>query len=98
MIGIVEAMIISSVFFLCRHILGYAYSNDLEVINYVAQIVPLLCLSVSSDSLAGILCGKFLFIDGITYKSQTLGIRIVVQCENVMFYVQELLEVVDFSE
>ncbi|KAI9085612.1 hypothetical protein K1719_032455 [Acacia pycnantha] len=56
-IGIAEAVVISLVFFFCRRILGYAYSNDLEVINYVAQMVPFLCLSVSSDTLAGILCG-----------------------------------------
>ncbi|XP_028785538.1 protein DETOXIFICATION 9-like [Neltuma alba] len=56
-IGIAEAVVLSTAFFFCRHILGYAYSSDLEVINYVAEMVPLLCISVSADSLAGILCG-----------------------------------------
>lgn len=56
-IGIAEAAVISTAFFFCRRILGYAFSNDLEVVDHVAQLVPFLCLSVSSDSLAGILCG-----------------------------------------
>ncbi|KAI4346938.1 hypothetical protein L6164_007801 [Bauhinia variegata] len=56
-LGIADAVFWSSVFFCCRNILGYAYSNDKEVVDYVADMVPLLCLSVSSDSLIGILSG-----------------------------------------
>lgn len=56
-IGIAEAIIVST-FFLCfRNILGYAYSNDEQVVNYIAKMVPLLCVSVSADSLIGALSG-----------------------------------------
>ncbi|RHN49668.1 putative multi antimicrobial extrusion protein [Medicago truncatula] len=56
-IGIAEAIIVST-FFLCfRNILGYAYSNDEQVVNYIADMVPLLCVSVSADSLIGALSG-----------------------------------------
>ncbi|KAH1248358.1 Protein DETOXIFICATION 9 [Glycine max] len=36
---------------------GYAYSNDKEVIDYVAEMAPLLCVSVTADSLIGALSG-----------------------------------------
>lgn len=56
-IGIAEAIIVST-FFLCfRNILGYAYSNDQQVVDYIADMVPLLCVSVSADSLIGALSG-----------------------------------------
>jgi len=54
---VAEAVIVSTVFFSCRHILGYAYSNDMEVVDYVSSIAPLLCVSVSADSLIGALSG-----------------------------------------
>ncbi|WVZ13403.1 hypothetical protein V8G54_010969 [Vigna mungo] len=56
-LAVAEAVVVSTVFFSCRHILGYAYSNDMEVVDYVASIAPLLCVSVSVDSLIGALSG-----------------------------------------
>ncbi|OIW07383.1 hypothetical protein TanjilG_10218 [Lupinus angustifolius] len=56
-IGMAEAVIVSTFFYCCRHILGYAYSNDKEVVDYVAEMVPLLCVSVSADSIIGALSG-----------------------------------------
>ncbi|RZC10249.1 Protein DETOXIFICATION 14 isoform B [Glycine soja] len=56
-LGVAEAVIVSSVFISCRHVLGYAYSNDKEVIDYVAEMAPLLCVSVTADSLIGALSG-----------------------------------------
>lgn len=64
-IGIAEAVIVSIFFYCCRHILGYAYSNDKEVVDYVAEMVPLLCVSVSADSIIGALSGEFLFAETI---------------------------------
>jgi len=58
-LGVAEAVIVSTVFMSCRHILGYAYSNDMEVVDYVASMAPLLCVSVSVDSLIGALSGEF---------------------------------------
>ncbi|MED6142993.1 hypothetical protein PIB30_002817 [Stylosanthes scabra] len=52
-----EAILVSSALFCLRHVLGYAFSNEIEVVHYVAKIVPLLCLSVSVDSFLGILSG-----------------------------------------
>lgn len=58
-LGIAEAVIVSTFFVCCRHILGYAYSNDKQVVDYVTEMVPLLCVSVSADSLIGALSGEF---------------------------------------
>lgn len=56
-VGIVEAIIVSTFFICFRHIIGYAYSNDKQVVDYISDMVPLLCMSVSADSLNGALSG-----------------------------------------
>ncbi|KAE9604902.1 hypothetical protein Lal_00036875 [Lupinus albus] len=56
-IGIVEAVIFSTFFYCSRNILGYAYINDKEVVDYFADMVPLLCDSISADSVIGVLSG-----------------------------------------
>ncbi|KAF9623474.1 hypothetical protein IFM89_003058 [Coptis chinensis] len=48
---------VSATLFASRNILGYAYSNEKEVIDYVTTLVPLVCLSVIMDSLQGVLSG-----------------------------------------
>ncbi|KAE8056010.1 hypothetical protein FH972_012813 [Carpinus fangiana] len=52
-LAVAEAGVVSSALYCSRHVLGYAYSNEKEVEEYVAKMVPLLCLSVSMDSLLG---------------------------------------------
>lgn len=59
MLGVAEAIIVSTFFICFRHILGYAYSNDEQVVAYISEMVPLLCISVSADSLIGALSGEF---------------------------------------
>ncbi|KAL5722070.1 hypothetical protein ACHQM5_005637 [Ranunculus cassubicifolius] len=56
-IAATETIIVSSTLFACRKFVGYAFSNEAEVINYVADMVPLICLSVIMDSLQGVLSG-----------------------------------------
>ena len=56
-IAIGEALIGGTVLFCSRDILAYAYSNEKEVVDYVKDMVPWLCLSVGADSLVGILSG-----------------------------------------
>ncbi|XP_042504059.1 protein DETOXIFICATION 14-like [Macadamia integrifolia] len=57
LIAVTETLIVSSILFSCRHILGYAFSNEKEVIEYVKEMVPLICISVIMDSLQGVLSG-----------------------------------------
>ncbi|MED6142994.1 hypothetical protein PIB30_002818 [Stylosanthes scabra] len=56
-VAVVEAAIVSSFFICFRNVLGYAYSNDMQVIENVAKMAPLLCVSVTADSLIGVLSG-----------------------------------------
>ncbi|KAF5183012.1 Detoxification-like protein [Thalictrum thalictroides] len=56
-IAVVETIIVSSTLFASRKILGYAYSNKEEEIDYVTGMVPLICLSVIMNSLQGVLSG-----------------------------------------
>ncbi|KAG4114597.1 hypothetical protein ERO13_D12G055200v2 [Gossypium hirsutum] len=57
LVTLAEAVIASVILFCCRHIFGYAYSDDKEVVNNVAKMVPLMCLSIIMDSLHVVLAG-----------------------------------------
>lgn len=59
LVTLTEAVIASVSLFCCRHIFGYAYSDDKEVVNNVAKMVPLMCLSIIMDSLHVVLAGQF---------------------------------------
>ncbi|KAK4367952.1 hypothetical protein RND71_011744 [Anisodus tanguticus] len=43
-LAVVETVVVSIVTFLCRRVLGKAYSNDQQVVDYVAAIAPFLHL------------------------------------------------------
>lgn len=50
-------VIISSIVFASRSVFGYIFSKDKEVVDYVTSMAPLICLSVISDNLHGVLSG-----------------------------------------
>ncbi|KAI3849223.1 hypothetical protein MKX03_001622 [Papaver bracteatum] len=52
-----ETVIVSSALFACRYIVGYAYSNGKEVVDYMTAMVPLICLSAILDGLQIVLGG-----------------------------------------
>lgn len=52
-----EAVLLSTIIFACRNVLGYSFSNEQDVVDYVTDMVPLLCLSVILDTLHGTLSG-----------------------------------------
>ncbi|KAH0756228.1 hypothetical protein KY290_026498 [Solanum tuberosum] len=52
-----ESILVSTTVFACRNVFGYIFSNEKEVADYVANIAPLLCLSVIIDSFQGNLSG-----------------------------------------
>ncbi|KAF7129950.1 hypothetical protein RHSIM_Rhsim10G0076400 [Rhododendron simsii] len=56
-LAIAEAITVSAALFCCRSILGYAYSGEKEVVDYVREMTPLLRLSIIMDSLTAILSG-----------------------------------------
>ncbi|PPR81989.1 hypothetical protein GOBAR_AA38720 [Gossypium barbadense] len=53
--AIFEALLVGSILMLIRNILGYAYSNEVEVVKYVAALLPLVAISNLLDSLQCIL-------------------------------------------
>ncbi|KAK9116189.1 hypothetical protein Sjap_015136 [Stephania japonica] len=56
-IAIAEATIVSAILFASRHIWGYAYSNEKEVIDYVTGMAALISIEVIMDSLQGVMSG-----------------------------------------
>nr|QEY08341.1 MATE efflux family protein member 5a [Crocus sativus] len=56
-VAVTEAIVVSVTLFALRRVVGYAYSNEEEVVNYVMEMVPLVCISVIMDSLQGVLSG-----------------------------------------
>lgn len=52
-----ETILVSAAVFASRNVFGYIFSNEKEVVDYVAKMAPLLCLSVITDSLQGTLSG-----------------------------------------
>nr|QBM79483.1 MATE53 [Rehmannia glutinosa] len=56
-LSIVEFVTASAVIFFCRYILGYLFSNEKSVVNYVKEMTPFLCFSIVMDSLQAVLSG-----------------------------------------
>ncbi|KAL0378035.1 UNVERIFIED_CONTAM: protein DETOXIFICATION 14 [Sesamum radiatum] len=56
-LSVAELLIASITIFICRGIMGYAFSDEKEVVNYVRQMVPFLCVSIIMDSLQAVLSG-----------------------------------------
>ncbi|KAI8534483.1 hypothetical protein RHMOL_Rhmol10G0093400 [Rhododendron molle] len=58
-LDVVQVTIASATLFCCRHILGHAFSSDTEVVDYVTDMAPLVCISIIMDSFQAVLSGKF---------------------------------------
>ncbi|XP_058727690.1 protein DETOXIFICATION 16-like [Vicia villosa] len=56
-IAIIESIFVGTVIFLIRNILGYAYSNEEEVVKYVATLLPILAISHFLDGMQCVLSG-----------------------------------------
>ncbi|KAG8384122.1 hypothetical protein BUALT_Bualt04G0085500 [Buddleja alternifolia] len=56
-LAVTETVTVSITLFCCRHILGRAYSSDKQVVNYIAAMTPLICLSTVADSLQAVISG-----------------------------------------
>jgi multidrug resistance protein, MATE family len=55
--AVMDAVIVSGTLFALRHLVGRAYSSEEEVVSFVATMVPLVCTTVVTDSLQGVLSG-----------------------------------------
>ncbi|XP_073055166.1 protein DETOXIFICATION 14-like isoform X1 [Primulina eburnea] len=56
-LAVTEAIIVSASLFASRNVFGYVFSNEKEVVGYVTNMAPLVCLSVIIDSIQGTLSG-----------------------------------------
>ncbi|CAI9270788.1 unnamed protein product [Lactuca saligna] len=54
---VIEAIIVSTTVFGCRHYIGKAFSNETEVVSYVASMSPFISLSIITDSLQATISG-----------------------------------------
>ncbi|PSS30603.1 Protein DETOXIFICATION like [Actinidia chinensis var. chinensis] len=56
-LAVAETIFVATILFCCRFVLGFAYSNEKEVGDYVKEMTPLICLSIIMDSLQAVLSG-----------------------------------------
>ncbi|KAL0332447.1 UNVERIFIED_CONTAM: protein DETOXIFICATION 14 [Sesamum calycinum] len=56
-LSVAELLIASITIFICRGIMGYAFSDETEVVDHVREMVPFLCISIIMDSLQAVLSG-----------------------------------------
>jgi hypothetical protein len=61
-IALIESILVGTVMILIRNICGYAYSNEEEVVKYVATMMPILAVSNFLDGLQCVLSGFFFCI------------------------------------
>lgn len=73
-----EVIVASTILLCCRSVLGFAFGNELEVVDYVKEMSPLLCLSLIMDSLQAVLSGyNFTSVFGYFTWRKTEFLRIV---------------------
>ncbi|XP_031265271.1 protein DETOXIFICATION 14-like [Pistacia vera] len=54
---VLETVIVSSILYASRHVFGYLFSNDKEVVDYVTKMAPLICLCVMLNGFQAVLSG-----------------------------------------
>lgn len=54
-------LLLSSTMILLRNFWGYMYSNESEVVTYIAKMIPVLAISFFTDGLHTSLSGKIRF-------------------------------------
>ncbi|XP_009606969.1 protein DETOXIFICATION 12-like [Nicotiana tomentosiformis] len=56
-LAVIETVVLSTSLFGSRRVLGKAFSNDKQVVDYIAEMTPFLCLSIITDSLQAVISG-----------------------------------------
>ncbi|GFS32363.1 MATE efflux family protein [Actinidia rufa] len=57
-LAVTEGILVGAILILIRNIWGYAYSNEVEVVRYVASMMPILAISNFMDGLQSVLSGS----------------------------------------
>lgn len=55
----IEGLVLSSIAVLARNVWGLIYTNEAEVVSYLAAVMPVLALSNFMDGIQGVMSGKF---------------------------------------
>lgn len=81
LLAIVEAVVVSSVLFASRHVFGYAFSNEREVVDYVRVMTPLICICAVLNGLQAVLSGGlWLVLFDPTQLSHVIQLQTVSTC------------------
>ncbi|XP_031110302.1 protein DETOXIFICATION 3-like [Ipomoea triloba] len=56
-VAAVETFTVSAALFLCRHFVGRAYSSEKQVVDYIAAMGLLLCISIVTDTFQAVISG-----------------------------------------
>ena len=59
LLAALNSLIVSLTIFPSGKVFGYIFSNEKEVVDYVANMAPLVCLSIITDCLQGVLSGAY---------------------------------------
>lgn len=57
LIALVEGFLLSGIAIAARNVWGYIYTNEEEVVKYLAAVMPVLALSNFMDGIQGVLSG-----------------------------------------
>lgn len=57
-LALTEGILLSLILVAIRHIWGYLFTNEEEVVSYLSLIMPVLALSNFMDGIQGVLSGK----------------------------------------
>ena len=56
-LAVIQGLVLSTIAVLVRDIWGYLFTNEVEVIRYLALVMPVLALSNFMDGIQGVLSG-----------------------------------------
>ncbi|KAK6125232.1 hypothetical protein DH2020_041032 [Rehmannia glutinosa] len=56
-LSIAEAIVACTILLCCRRFLGYAFSNEKEVVDYLGDMTPFVCLLLAMDCVQAVLSG-----------------------------------------
>ncbi|KAI3462569.1 hypothetical protein Pfo_019232 [Paulownia fortunei] len=72
-LSVAEFVIAAIAIFICRRVLGYAFSKEKEVVGYIQEMTPLLCLSIIMDSLQAVLSVSLCIFDDRSCERRGVG-------------------------
>ncbi|GKA73234.1 MATE efflux family protein [Tanacetum coccineum] len=82
-LGAMEVIIASATLFCFRSVLGYAFGNEKELVDYVKEITLLICFSISADTVQAILSVASMSMVGHLGELELAGTAVATSLTNV---------------